>query len=168
MIVRHNFPTGDVASHQAGFERSLRDLEALPRNDLPLRTTALTDALVSVLGAWLLATDQDDLSDFGGRVGESLRRHDREIGSFQGNLYTSIWEHTPEGWYRACLSRSCVEIVDTMVTPPPFGADWLAEINREMRANGADLPPLPAAVVPRAIPASHWWWSLPAGPVHDE
>jgi hypothetical protein len=172
-MVRHNFPTADPVKYRTGFDRSMAELESRSPDDLHGRADAFSEALVCVL-AWSLltavgdATSKDRSAGFYRHAGESLIGHPRELGAVKGDLYTAIWEHTPEGWYGACLIRSSAEAVaqhvDGDLDRPMFDRGWLTEINDEMRRTGADLPPLPVDVIPRGIPENHWWWTLPAGP----
>lgn len=68
-------------------------------------------------------------------------------------------------WPDLCLSRSVIQFLidDYAGTPIPALIDRndLAELDEAMRKVGDRQGPLDAELIPRGIPAAHWWWRYP-------
>jgi hypothetical protein len=178
-MVRYNFPDDDAKSWMASFDRAIAKADEIHPDDYSSRGAILDDALVAVLAVKLLSgldpagqSLSKDVGRFFEHVRQVLRRHRRELANVMANLDLDLWRRSADGWYHACMRRSAAQVIadtvdadddDPLIEPGP-----LAEVDAEMREIGPELPPLPADVIPRGMPASHWWWFLPAGPPEDD
>jgi hypothetical protein len=176
-MVRDDFPDDDVERWMTGFDQAVAKVDKMG-DDYPMRGAVLDDALVAVLAVKLLSIVDPsaswvghDLRPFFDHVRHVLRQHRRELHAVMAKLDLALWERTADGWYKACMKRSAAQViaedVDRDDERPLIEPGPLNEVDTEMREIGPGLPPLPPEVVPKGLPASHWWWFLPKGPPED-
>jgi hypothetical protein len=175
-VVRYNFPQPDPELWISAFDIDMAKVDALRENDTLGRAAAVDDAVIAVLAVWLLAhEDEPDaqvdqrLPGFMAHVYEVLDARRIELAGWFATIEMALWQRDRNGWCQVCLGRSAIEVLVTGHPEDPLlTADLVAGLDEEMRQIGPGLNALPPDVIPRGIPASHWWWTLPQGPDEDD
>jgi hypothetical protein len=175
-VVRYNFPQPDPELWMSAFDFDMRKVDVQRKNDALGRAAAVDDAVTAVLAVWLLAYDgepgtqvEQRLPGFMSHVYEVLDARRPALAAWLAMIDLALWQRDRNGWYRVCLGRSAIEVLVTGHPEDPLvTADLVTELDDEMRQIGPNLNALPPDVIPRGIPASHWWWTLPQGPDEDD
>ena len=175
-MVRYDFPSRDVDGYFAGFDRAIGLLTETHGGDRA-RAATLGDALATVLALWLLRREEPGaewtgqrLTAFYAHVREVIAEHGGDFVVYLGELDFALESTTATGWYNACFTRSVVDVLRTDVGLPQvalLASDWEEATDQEMRDVATKVPPLPAAVIPRGMPAEHWWWFAASGPPEE-
>lgn len=111
--------------------------------------------------------DHDVFANFKNRVVAQIRDQDYQFRAFR--IDTELAAENPrEDWYEACLNRSVLQILlDNYQETGIAGLIDPAQIQEidELLHEGAPIAaPLAPQLIPPGLPASHWWWTAPAGP----
>lgn len=172
-MVRYNFPQPDPELWMSAFDLDVAKADAQSADDSTGRAAAVDDAVIAVLAVWLLAQEAEPvarmLPNFLSHVHEVLAARRPALAAWLATLDIALWQRDRNGWYQVCLGRSAIEVlVAGRPEDPLVAADLVAELDEEMRQIGPGLGALPPEVIPRAIPASHWWWTLPQGKDEDD
>jgi hypothetical protein len=103
---------------------------------------------------------------------EFRRTSCEDLAAFDGDLtaYVHRTQFLAEGanddeWYELCMRRSVIQslVDDYAGTPVAAFIDHgdVAELDDELRRVGEMQGPVPAPLVPKGLPSSHWWWRYP-------
>jgi hypothetical protein len=113
----------------------------------------------------------DNLDQFRQAVVQELVKQASAFRAFNWVTYDAALNARNDGWYRASLGRSVLQIlldnfkgteVEKLIDP-----DEIHEIDELLRAAAPEASPLQGAEIPPGMPAHHWWWRLPSGPPRE-
>ena len=174
-----NLSGKDIDRLIEGFTYYASELAQIDKSEHSERGDLLGQALVGVLAAALHAPGDDAggrfrqrRADYFALVRDTLRRERPALAAYLARIDLQLWRRKRDGWYNACLGRSVLQVivdhVDDRIEPPLVEPRDLAELDAELREIGPGINALPPDAIPPGLPDSHWWWSLPGGPMQDD
>lgn len=87
------------------------------------------------------------------------------VGFFLNETLLLAESARDDEWPALCMQRSAIQCLldDYPSSPVPalFDPGEVAELDEEMRRVGDQQGPLDPGLVPRGLPAGHWWWRYP-------
>lgn len=168
-----DFAAATPAEFMENFRRLFEQIENLAPDDQAIRPDLFASAMLALIGLKVHEVSDPDapwvtreLPEFRRNARDRLARQGGLLSRYLAGLETALWERTLEGWYRACVRRTAAQIIsddiDHGLDIPLIERHRLDEDDDEMREMGAEIEPLPTALIPPGMPSHHWWWTLPA------
>lgn len=114
------------------------------------------------------AVPKQELTAFKRAVVDRIREQSQAFRIFV--IHTdSAAEDSREGWYRASFGRSVLQILidnyHDVGIKDLIDFDQVAEIDEILQENAEKAPPVFDTLIPPGLPATHWWWTAPTGPL---
>ncbi|MFI9509692.1 hypothetical protein [Nocardia sp. NPDC052566] len=149
-----------------------RDIDASNSGENAIRITLFADAMTALVGVHIgmsagFAPSSSELDSFRFKVAALVQANSRSLFSYVHRSVDSAIRSRVDGWYDPCLRRSAIQI---LLDEFPGAADAFDQEDREsieemdewLRDRAPDILSLPERIIPTGLPASHWWWRLPA------